>query len=135
MILLPTTGRNSGSFRFNPGCSQQPVNLQHLDNTLVSDYEERDNDSVSMPPNDDDALLFDEEESFHIYDNVVDNDFNHFHEGQALPNACGYPSFTTSQKCLTSLMILLDSLECPDYAFKKILRWARTSFVAGFDFN
>jgi hypothetical protein len=32
-------------------------------------------------------------------------------------------------------MILLDSLECPDYTFKKIMNWARTSFVAGFDFN
>ena len=32
-------------------------------------------------------------------------------------------------------MILLDFLECPDYAFEKILNWARTSFVAGFDFN
>jgi hypothetical protein len=32
-------------------------------------------------------------------------------------------------------MIFLDSLKCPDYAFEKILNWARTSFVAGFDFN
>jgi hypothetical protein len=25
--------------------------------------------------------------------------------------------FTTSQKCITSLMILLDDMKCPDYAF------------------
>jgi hypothetical protein len=27
-------------------------------------------------------------------------------------------------------------MECPDYAFKKIMEWARTTcFEAGFDFN
>jgi hypothetical protein len=125
---------------FNPGCSQ-PANLEHFDNIVGTNYEEMDNDSISVPPHDDDALLFDEEESFLVDDNVVDNGFDHFHEGAALkpndapPNASGFTSFTMAQKCLTSLMILLDSLECPDYAFEKILNWARTSFVAGFDFN
>jgi hypothetical protein len=39
-----------------------------------------------------------------------------------------YSSFTTSQQCVTSLMYLLDAMECPDYAFKKIMEWARTCF-------
>ena len=46
-----------------------------------------------------------------------------------------YASFTPSQKAVTSLMLLLDSMQCPDYAFEKIMEWARTSFQAGFDFN
>jgi hypothetical protein len=41
---------------------------------------------------------------------------------------------TTSQKCMTSLMYLLD-MECLDYAFKCIMNWARNCFEAGFDFN
>jgi hypothetical protein len=46
-----------------------------------------------------------------------------------------YSCFTTSQQCITSLMYLLDSMECPDYAFKSILEWARKCFEAGFAFN
>jgi hypothetical protein len=46
-----------------------------------------------------------------------------------------YACFTTSQKCITSLMYLLDDMECPDYAFKCIMDWARNCFEAGFDFN
>ena len=80
---------------------------------------------TSLPSNDDDSLLFHEEESFLIDDFIVENDFEHFHECTAPkpievpPNETGFPSFTMSQKCLTSLMILLDSLECPNYAFEK----------------
>ena len=46
-----------------------------------------------------------------------------------------YACFTTSQKCITSLMYLLDDMECPDYAFQCIMDWARNCFEAGFDFN
>ena len=46
-----------------------------------------------------------------------------------------YASFTMSQKAVASLMLLLDSMQCPDYAFEKIMDWAHTSFQAGFDFN
>ena len=41
----------------------------------------------------------------------------------------------TDQKCVTSLMYLLDAMECPDYGFKSIMEWARKCFEAGFDFN
>ena len=40
-----------------------------------------------------------------------------------------------SKQCVTSLMYLLDEMECPDYGFKVIMDWARTCFEAGFDFN
>jgi hypothetical protein len=43
--------------------------------------------------------------------------------------------FTTSQKCITFLMYLLDDMECPDYAFQCIMDWPRNCFEAGFDFN
>jgi hypothetical protein len=46
-----------------------------------------------------------------------------------------FACFTTSQKCMTSLMYLFDDLECPDFAFKCIMDWARNCFEAGFDFN
>jgi hypothetical protein len=46
-----------------------------------------------------------------------------------------YSSFNTSQKCVTSLIFLLDSMECPDYAFRAIMDWAHESYAAGFDFN
>ena len=112
---------------FNPGCSE-PIMFASSDNIGVSDFEERDNDSISMPPNDVDAFLCDEEEPLCFGDNVVNtNDFAHVQEdpasfpNEAPPNASGYTSFTMSQKCVTSLMMLLDSLECPDYAFEKIL--------------
>jgi hypothetical protein len=32
-------------------------------------------------------------------------------------------------------MYLLDDMECPDYAFKCIMDWARNCFEAGFDLN
>jgi hypothetical protein len=32
-------------------------------------------------------------------------------------------------------MYLLDSMVCPDYAFKSIMEWASKYFEAGFDFN
>jgi hypothetical protein len=32
-------------------------------------------------------------------------------------------------------MYLLDSMECPDYAFNSIMEWACKCFEAGFDFN
>jgi hypothetical protein len=46
-----------------------------------------------------------------------------------------YSCFTISQKCITSLMYLLDETECPDYAFQCIMDWAHNGFEAGFDFN
>jgi hypothetical protein len=46
-----------------------------------------------------------------------------------------YACFTTSQKCITSLMYLLDDMECPEYAFQFIMDWAHNFFEAGFDFN
>jgi hypothetical protein len=46
-----------------------------------------------------------------------------------------YPSFTSSQKYITSLIHILDEMECPDYAFQHVMDWAHTSYQAGFDFS
>jgi hypothetical protein len=51
------------------------------------------------------------------------------------PVESDYSCFTTSQQCITSLIYLLDAMECPDYAFKAIMEWARKCCDAGFDFN
>jgi hypothetical protein len=51
------------------------------------------------------------------------------------PVPSDYACFTTIQKCVTSLMYLLDEMECPDYAFQSIMEWARNCFEVGFDFN
>jgi hypothetical protein len=51
------------------------------------------------------------------------------------PVESDYSCFTTSQQCVTSLMYLLDAMECPDYGVKAIMEWARKCFEAGFDFN
>ena len=44
---------------------------------------------------------------------------------QESPVESDYSCFTTAQKCVTSLMYLLDDMECPDYAFKAIMDRAR----------
>jgi hypothetical protein len=80
---------------FNSGCSK-PFKFESSDNIGVSDLEEIDNDNISMPPNDDNTLLSDDEEPLCFGDNVVNtNDFEQFQEDPALfpnkapPNASG----------------------------------------------
>jgi hypothetical protein len=115
--------------RFNPPCSQVP-NFDNFDSVPVMKHAMND-DNLSSP-SDDDSLLSDEEPL--IDDNVSYNVFEQFHVAGAsftneAPCVNGYSSFTTSQKCVISLILLLDSLECPDYAFKEIfLNWARNRF-------
>jgi hypothetical protein len=121
--------------RFNPPRSQVS-NFENFDSVPV--VEEAMIDDYLSLPSDDDSLLSDEEPL--VDDNVSSNVFEQFHVAEAsftndAPCASGYSSFTTSQKCVTSLILLLDSLACPDYAFEEILNWARNSFVSGFDFN
>ena len=64
----------------NPSCSLL-ASLVHLKNIVSTNYKEMDNNIISLPPNDDDSLLFHEEELFSIDDIIVDNDgFEHFHK-------------------------------------------------------
>ena len=44
-------------------------------------------------------------------------------------------TFTTNQKCIVSLMRILDNMNAPDYALEAILKWARNSHAQRFDFN
>jgi len=123
--------------RFNPPRSQVP-NFENFDSVPVIEEAMNDDNDYLSSPSDDDSLLSDEEPL--VDDNVSSNVFEQFHVAEAsftndAPCASGYSSFTTSQKCVTSLILLLDSLECPDYAFEEILNWACNSYLSGFDFN
>jgi hypothetical protein len=96
--------------RFNPPRSLVP-NFDNFDSIPV--IEEAMNDDYLSSPSNDDSLLSDEEPL--VDDNVSYNVFEQFHVAEAsftneAPCASGYSSFTTSQKCVTSLILLLDSL-------------------------
>ena len=73
-------------------------------------------DSVSLLPDDDSVAsseeCFGSEESFGSNNVFADN------SAESLPVESDYSCFTTSQQCVTSLMYLLDAMECPDYGFK-----------------
>jgi hypothetical protein len=72
-------------------------------------------------------------ESVGVVDSFSENKFVDTTEAPA--GDSDYACFTTSQKCITSSMYLLDEMECPDYAFKCIMDWAHNCFEAGFDFH
>jgi hypothetical protein len=81
----------------------------------------------ALPPNDiftTSEELFDSEESFG--NNVVP-------DTTEAPVESEFSSFMTREQCITSLMYLLDSIKCSDYAFKSIMEWAHKCFEAGFD--
>ena len=44
-------------------------------------------------------------------------------------------TYTTQQKCVVSLMHLLDSMNAPDYALEPVLMWARNAHAEHFNFN
>jgi hypothetical protein len=46
-----------------------------------------------------------------------------------------YTTFTVSQKSVVKLLYLLDKMEAPDYAFQRIMEWARDCQQQGFDFS
>ena len=113
--------------RLNPTFSQQ----QHLNST-----------NIHRSINDDDM---DDDDPFPFEDNA-DQSGSQTHENAVSSQGLfadttetrvesDYSSFTTSQQCVTSLMYLLDAMECPNYAFKKIMEWVHTCFEVGFDFN
>ena len=43
--------------------------------------------------------------------------------------------YTTNQKCIVSLMRILDKMNAPDYALQTILQWAHTSYCNNCNFN
>ena len=85
----------------------------------------------------DDTSLSDDKSLSYEESNVIEELFqNHVATSSTLKEGpSDYVCFTTTQKCVTSLMLLLDLMECPNYAFEEIMKWARTSFESGFDFN
>ena len=126
--------------RLNPTFAQE----QHTNNTNTHSPNEpnlEDDDHVSLSHGSDDdesgsSLLDDDsiasEESFGSAESVGNYGCAATPES---PVESEYSCFTTVQKCVTSLMYLLDEMECPDYEFKAIMDWACKCFEAGFDFN
>ena len=43
--------------------------------------------------------------------------------------------YTLEQRCMVNLLKILEDMNCPDTAVTKIIKWAKTSYDAGFDFN
>jgi hypothetical protein len=70
----------------------------------------------------DDSFLMELQTDDHSVDSVLDKVFVDTTEAPHV--ASDYECFTTSQKCISSLMYLLDDMECPDYAFQRIMDWA-----------
>jgi hypothetical protein len=85
------------------------VNAAHLSGSLTDD-----NFAASEE-------FFGSEESYG-YNDFADEDATN-----ESPVESDNSSFTTSQKCVTSLMYLLDAMECPDYGFQTIMDWAHKS--------
>ena len=94
-------------------------------------------DDASLPYDDDFLSCNDEEASYPDDELVSSLEVQNPFEAKCMNNhvdvvstqidgPSDYVSFTPAQKSVTSLMVLLDSMECPDYAFEKIMRWART---------
>jgi hypothetical protein len=120
----------------NPTFTQE----QHTNNTNTHSIEDEamDDDDVSLshdnaahqPGSLTDENSIASEESFGSEETFGNNVFADSTESLVESD---YSCFTTSQQCVTSLMYLLDEMECPDYGFKAIMDWAHKCFEAGFD--
>ena len=124
--LNPTFAQEQPTNNTNTHC----LDDQTMDDDDVSPSHDNDDyESGSLPddnsnPSEDELLGSEEAFGNSGFDDTTES-----------PVESDYSCFTTSQLCVTSLMYLLDLMECPDYGFKMIMEWARKSFEAGFDFN
>jgi hypothetical protein len=129
--------------RLNPSFTEQQHAINVMNTHSVKDDASMKEDDISWSDHDSahhSELLMEEiasvssEESFDSESLFGGN--NVFAEDiTESPVESDYSCFTTNQKCVTSLMYLLDAMGCPDYGFKEIMEWARKCFEAGFDFN
>ena len=116
------------------------LNPTSMDCNVFTNVKSLGNHDQALPDADDNSsFLFDkDDQSISSHGSVVVNSCcdTSFDGTTKIPtDENDYACFTTSQKCVTSLMYLLDDMECPDYAFQSIMEWARNCFEAGFDFN
>jgi len=130
-LVLPLISLKKQRLHLNPTFTQQ----HHTNNTITHNIEDQplndDDESLSEDNNTDNSVASEESNSFE--ESFGNNIFADTTESPVV--SADYACFTTSQQCVTSLMYLLDAMECPDYAFKAIMEWARKCFEAGFDFN
>ena len=56
-------------------------------------------------------------------------------EAEKLPSADPIPQWhSLEDRAIWKLLVILDSMECPDYAFEAIMQWASEFHQAGYDF-
>ena len=56
-------------------------------------------------------------------------------EARKLPSADPIPQWhSLEDRAIWKLLVILDSMECPDYAFEAIMQWASEFHQAGYDF-
>jgi hypothetical protein len=124
--------------RLNPTLLEPEVsNIAYLhgikDEPITVDNDDASNDNLFQMDLQADVNSVASYESVGAVDSFSENEF--VDTTKAPASNSDYACFTTSQKCITSLMYLIDDMECPDYAFKCIMDWAHNCFEAGFDFN
>ena len=120
---------------FPPQVATNNTNTHHIDDGVMPEFDSSfsdDDDTDESVSLENDNFISVEESPNDAQESFGDTFFVDTTES---PVESGYSCFTTSQKCVTSLMYLLDAMECPDYGFKSIMEWARKCFEAGFDFN
>ena len=107
---------------FNQDTSENLINnidmLENLNQNVIQNEDYILNDTSSFSSN-----------SISSIDTTINNDFN-TKQNSILGNI-----FTTEQQCMIKLIKLLEDMNCPDSAVTKIIDWARTSYMSGFDFN
>ena len=127
--LNPTFAQEQHSNNNTNTHSPNQPNMEEDDDVFLShDSDDYESGSALL---DDDSIA--SEDSFGSAESVGNNGFAA--DTMESPVESDYSCFTTSQKCVTSLMYLLDEMGCPDYGFQVIMEWARKCFEAGFDFN
>ena len=100
--------------RLNPTFTQH----QHTNTTSTHIFEDEamGDDRISLCDDNDNSIA--SEESMSSEESFANNVFADITESHVESD---YSCFTTSQQCVTSLMYLLDEVECPDYAFQTIM--------------
>jgi hypothetical protein len=137
-LAKPRSSINSTSQLFKK--QRLRLNPTSMDCNVFTNVKSLGNHDQVLPDADDNAsFVFEEDDqSISSHGSVVVNSCRDtsFDGTTKIPTVENdYACFTTSQKCVTSLMHLLDDMECPDYAFQSIMEWARNCFEAGFNFN
>ena len=117
--------------RLNPSFTEQQHTINVMNTHIIKDDASMNDDDICWSDHDsahhsellmEDIASVSSEESFDSESLFGGN--NVFAEDiTESPVESDYSCFTTNQKCVTSLMYLLDAMGCPDYGIKEIIEW------------